>query len=46
MLKQNSKNVFDMMQFYAGMLSSFDFSSNFLKSLLAMHYVAHSFFPA
>ena len=39
-LKQNSKNVFHVVRFDTGTLFSFDFSLNFPKSLLAMHYIA------
>ena len=45
-LEANSKNVFLVVRFYTGKLFSIDFSLNFFKSLLVMHYVACSFFSA
>ena len=40
LFKQNSKNAFHVMRFLTGALFSFDFSLNFLRSLLVTHYVA------
>ena len=39
-IKQNTNHNFHVVRFHIVRLFSFDFSSNFLKSLLAMHYVA------
>ena len=39
-VKQNTNNIFDVVRLHTVTLFSFDFPSNFLKSVLATHYVA------
>ena len=43
---KTSKNVFRVVRFHTMTLLSLDFSSNFLKSSVATHYVACSFLSA
>ena len=43
-IKKNTNNFFDMVRFDTVTLFSFDFLSNFFKSMTAAHYVAFSFF--
>ena len=45
-VKQNTNNVFEVVQFHTVTLFSFDFPSNFLMALLAKHDVACLFFLA
>ena len=44
-MEHNSKNVFRVVRFDPVALFCFDFLINFLKLLLATHYVARSFLP-